>query len=98
MLKSKTCPLCKKEITNLNSNENKNTNFNFDNLFSDNITERIWEVQREIFPYFVRYNYSNLWESNNNRNRSNRNRTSNTNEKSSFNFSHDTGGGATSDW
>ena len=98
MLKSKTCPLCKKEITNLNSNENKNTNFNFDNLFSDNITERIWEVQREIFPYFVRYNYSNLWESNNNRNRSNRNRTSNTNEKSSFNFSHVTGGGATSDW
>ena len=101
MLKSKTCPLCKKEIKNLNiSNENKSSNLNSDNnLFGERLSERIWEVQREIFPNFANINYSNLWKRNINRsyNRSS-NETSYCSRDNDFSCDHDTGGGATSDW
>lgn len=97
MLKSKKCPLCREEINDLNNEgEIKSENINLNNsLIGESLSERIWEIQRQIFPQFVRYSYSNLWNAHND---NNNNGSSLRNESKNYFLDHDTGGGATADW
>lgn len=95
MLKSKKCPLCREVINDLNNDgkiKNENSNLN-DSLNGESLNERIWEIQTELFPQFVRFTYSSLWNTHNTHSRSNFG-----NERVNCDFDHDIGGGATSDW
>ena len=102
MLKSKKCPLCrsiinKSEDDNLkdNNDNNNNENVNFNNLMGDSLSERIWEVQTEVYPQFNSYSYCNLWNSNNSCNDYSYDKDNDTCfEGRDF----DCGGGATADW
>ena len=102
MLKSKKCPLCrsiinKSEDDNLkdNNDNNNNDNVNFNNLMGDSLSERIWEVQTEVYPQLNSYSYCNLWNSNSSCNDYSYDKDNDTCfEGRDF----DCGGGATANW